>query len=492
VNAGPGVEPTDPDERFHRWFFWIVGGLIVAALWIRPITSSLWIDEFGTWWTIKDGVRQAIDRSWTYQGQSPLYYLVVWGTRHVTGSSEWALRMPSVLFAGLSVLLLYRLVRRLVDVECARIAAVVFIAWPIVAFSSIDFRPYALATLLAIAATSALVRWLDRGGLWAGVLYVVLLATAIWAHYLFGLIVIAHVCYAVVRIRDGSTRVRPRSLAAAGAGVVVLVAPLGVELAGLWGRRDSVALPSGLSVDWVVTLVAPAAVVGALIIGGGLAAANGGRLTTRLGVATADLLLIVVWVVGPTLVLIVGSLVSPLGLQGRYSLVWVPGAVVLAAVAIRAFEPAVARRIIVLVLAVLSILAIGGDHHLGDTRGALAAVEARADDRTLVLVQSGYIESLQLDWYEDPERVSYLGAQTSYYPVPGRVVVMPVDMSPVTDFARERIRSSLDGADEVLLVTTNPAYATWVGEVLHDEGWVQSTIVTNNPLVYGYALPTTQ
>ena len=490
MNTGPGVDMPDPDERFHGRFYWIIGGLIVVVLWIRPITSSLWTDEFGTWWVIKDGVRQAIDRSWTYQGQSPLYYLMVWGARHATGDQEWALRLPSVIFAALSVLLLYRLVRRLVDVECARIAVVVFVAWPIAAFSSIDFRPYAFATFLTIASTSALVRWLDRAGWWRGVLYVVLLAASIWAHYLFGVIVIAHACYVIARLRDGTTKVRPRALVAACVGIVVLIAPLGRELVDLWGRRDSVALPSGVSVDWVVTLMAPAALIGALIVGGALAAMDGGRPTFRFHIAKADLILLVAWVVGPAVVLILGSLVSPLGLQARYSLVWVPGAVVLAAVAIRTLEPAAARRIIVLTLAVLSILAIGGVNHLGDWRGAMAAIGERAGDRTVVLVQSGYVESLQLDWYSDPERLSYLGAPVSYYPVPGRVVVVPVDVSQAPDFTRDRILGTLAGADSALLVTTNATFATWVGEVLRGEGWVPQQIVTDSPLVYRFAPPT--
>jgi uncharacterized membrane protein len=489
VNAGPGVDMPDPDERFHRRFYWIIGGVIVALVWIRPIASSLWTDEFGSWWVIKDGFRQAIDRSWTYQGQSPLYYLMVWATRHATGDQEWALRLPSVILAVLSVVLLYRLVRRLVDVECARIAAVVFVAWPIVAFSSIDFRPYALATFLAIAATLASIRWLDGAGWWRGVVYVVLLVAAIWAHYLFGLIVIAHACYAIARLRDGTTKVRPRDLVVASVGVVVLIAPLGRELADLWSRRDSVALPSGVSVDWVVSLLAPAALIGALIVGGGLAAVDGGRPAFRFRIARAALILLVAWVVGPAAVLILGSLVSPLGLQGRYSLIWVPGAVVLAAVAIRAIEPATARRIIVLVLAVLSILALGGQNHLGDWHGAMTAIDERASDRTVVLVQSGYVESLQLDWYGDPERVSYLGAPVSYYPVPGRVVVVPVDVSEVPDFTRDRILGSISGADSAMLVTTNATFATWVGEVLRDEGWVPQQIVTDSPLVYRYAPP---
>jgi len=489
VNAGPGVDVPDPDERFHRWFYWVVGVLIVVMVWIRPITSSLWIDEFGSWWAIKDGFQQAMDRSWTYLGQSPLYYLVVWAIRHATGDQEWALRLPSAIFAALSVLLLYRLVRRLVDVECARIAAVVFVAWPIMAFSSIDFRPYALATFLAVAATLALTGWLDRDGWWRGALYVLLLAAAIWAHYLFGLIVVAHACYAIARLRDGTSTVRPMHLVAACIGIVVLIVPLGRELADLWGRRDSVALPSGVSVDWVVTLLAPAALIGALIVGGGLAAMNGGRPAFRFHIRAADLILLVAWVAGPAVVLIIGSLLLPLGLQGRYSLVWVPGAVALAAVAIRALEPAAARRVVVLVLAVLSILALGGQNHLGDWRGAMAAIGERADDRTVVLVQSGYVESLQLDWYDDPERVSYLGAPVSYYPVPGRVVVVPVDVSQAPDFTRDRIMGSLEGADSAMLVTTNATFATWVGEVLRDEGWVSQQIVADSPFVYRYAPP---
>jgi 4-amino-4-deoxy-L-arabinose transferase-like glycosyltransferase len=490
VNTDPGVATTDPDERSQRPFYWAVGSVIVAALWLRPIASSLWIDEFGTWWGIKDGAQQAIDRAWTYQGQSPLYYLLVWGTRHVTGDPEWALRLPSLVFALLSVSLVYRLMRRLVDVECARIAAVVFTAWPIIAFSSIDFRPYALATLLAIAATFAFVRWVDDADPWVGVLYAVLFAIVVYAHYLFAVMAIPHICYAIVRVRDGTSRVRPRSLIVTGLGALVLIAPLGIELGRLWARRETVAMPDGLSVDWVTTLLIPAGVVGAFVIGGGLAAVNGGRLLERVRISSADLILLVTWAAGTSAALIVATLSSPLGLQARYSLVWAPGAVCLVALGIRMFEPAMARRVVVLTLAVLAVLATGGAQHLDDWRGAMTAIDGRAGDRSVVLVQSGFVESVQLDWYSDPERVSYLGAPTSYYPVPGRVVVLPVAVAPAPDFARERILASMTGADKVLLVTTSVDLATWVDEVLHDQGWVQQRIVAGSPSVYEYAPPT--
>jgi hypothetical protein len=230
----------------------------------------------------------------------------------------------------------------------------------------------------------------------------------------------------------------------------------------------------------------PSALVGALIIGGGLAAVGGGRLAMRLHMEPADLLLLVVWTIGPAVALVIATLVSPLGLQGRYSLVWVPGAAALASLAVRAFEPAAARRTVVLVLAVLAVLALGGTNHLGDMRGAIAAVDANADERSVVLLQSGYVESLQLDWYDDPERLAYLGASASFYPISGRLVVLPVDVAPDPGFSRSRIEASLLGTDRVLLITTSAQLATWVGEVLHGHGFVQHQLVADSPLVYEY------
>jgi uncharacterized membrane protein len=481
-----GEAVRDTDAASDRRFLALIGLLVVAALWLRPIASSLWWDEFGTWWTIEDGFRQAIERAWTYQGQSPLYYLIVWSTRHVIGDAEWALRAPSLVFAALSAYLLYRLVRRLVDRVCARIAVIVFITWPIVAFAAIDARPYALATLFAIAATVAFVGWLDRGQLWRGVISVLLVAGAIAAHYLFGLVLVPLVVYATMRVRERSTSVALRDLMVATIGLVIVLTPIGVEFSDLWARRSSIALPNGLSVDWVVTLTLPPAMLGGAALGAALAAANGGRLTTRLGIGRAELALVVAWVAGPAAALIVASLISPLGLQGRYSLVWAPAAVILVALLIRTFEPAAARRIVVLTVAVLSVLALGTGDHLGDWRGAMAAIAGSATERSVVLVQSGYVESLQLDWYSDPERVSYLAAPTSYYGVTGNVVVLPVDASPVQDFARGRIEGAIDGADRVFLVTSTAWMATWVGEVLVDHGFTQEPLVTGTPLAYEY------
>ena len=36
-------------DRFHAAFLWTATALVMAVLWIKPMVSSLWTDEFGTW-----------------------------------------------------------------------------------------------------------------------------------------------------------------------------------------------------------------------------------------------------------------------------------------------------------------------------------------------------------------------------------------------------------------------------------------------------------
>jgi mannosyltransferase len=473
------------EDRSHRIFLWIAAAVGVAVLWLWPLPSSLWVDEFGTWWVIQGGIREVIDRAWTYQGQSPLFYVLVWGLRHLTGSGEWALRSPSVVAAAASAYLLYRLIVRLVDTECARIAAIVFITWPIAVFAAADFRPYALATFAVVASTLVLVRWLDRGGLGTAAGYVALVAVTFYAHYLFGLVVIAQGIYAFARVRERSTRVRLRDLAFVGVAMFAVLAPLAVGAAALWERRAAVGFTDTVTLEWVIVLAVPIAIVGALAVGGLLVLLGRGKLV-RPPIGRVDLLLLVAWTVAPMAALILIALVSPIGLQARYTLVWVPAAAGLVALAIRALEPASLRRIVVAVLVIVAILTLANAQHLGDWRGAMWAARDRADDRSVVLVESGFVESLRLEWFDDAERRSYLGAQASYYRVPGRVVVLPVDPASSPAFVREQVERAAKGADRVLLVGFSAAGPQLVLEILGEDRWVMRQLPADPPTAFEF------
>jgi len=61
------------------------------------ITQSLWLDELSTWWCVQAGPREISSRVISFQGQSPLYYFLAWGSTAMVGQTEVALRLPSLL-----------------------------------------------------------------------------------------------------------------------------------------------------------------------------------------------------------------------------------------------------------------------------------------------------------------------------------------------------------------------------------------------------------
>ena len=86
-------------DRFHAAFLWTATALVMVVLWIKPMVSSLWTDEFGTWWVINGSAHQVVDRAQAVQGQSPFYYLIAWIMRLLAGRSELWLRFPSLIFS---------------------------------------------------------------------------------------------------------------------------------------------------------------------------------------------------------------------------------------------------------------------------------------------------------------------------------------------------------------------------------------------------------
>jgi len=473
----------DGDDRFHRWLLGGVAVLMVVALWLRPLNSSLWLDEMGTWWVVKDGMREAIHRSFDIQGQSPLFYIWAWVARQPAGTQEWALRIPSVIFACASAFLLFRFARRLLDREYARIVVVTFIVWPAVSFSAADYRPYALATLALIASTMLLARWLDLDRLTTGIAYVLTVTALIYVHYLFALIVPVHACYALARTREHSTDVRLRAFGVAVAAVAILVTPLLAQIAALWGRRQEWTVQNPVTVAWVASAVLPTAFVVAGIVALAIRLASPRKPDSRIQLRRADAVLLVAWLVIPITLLCATDRV-----EDRYTLVSAPAAVLLVSLGFRWIEPASARRIIVLALAILSVIALGGAHHADDWRGALGTVDLGADGRSAVILQTGFQQADQLASFADPEERSFLASPASFYGVGGRLFLFPNDVGPATEeFEGRQVAMAMEGSDRIFLVTGSVGAETWLSEVLRPTGWVGTQLPTNGqPLVFEF------
>ena len=467
------------EDRFHAAFLWTATALVMAVLWIKPMVSSLWTDEFGTWWVINGSAHQVVDRAQAVQGQSPFYYLIAWIMRLLAGRSELWLRFPSLVCSFAAAFVIYRIAKRLVDAEVARIAVITFAVWPSIAFAASDARPYALAMLAVVASTWALIAWLDAAGFWWAMLYVVLAASIPFVHPVFGVVLIPQAVYALARIRERSTHVRMRDLVLAAVGIGVLVIPVVLELLALWRRQEDWVVPNTASVSWVAHMLVPPAFVGAALIGGLLAArhlrlARDPRLLPR-----STVILLIGWLLIPAAFLVGLSIVSPIALlPARYFLCVAPAGALLAALAIGALEPPQVRRIIILFVVIFSVLDLAAPEKSGDMRGALTLVRSVARPRSVVLIDARFQESLQSNWYTDPERQGLLTAATSFYPVSGTVVPLPVDLDQSTlPFVRTQVGDSIAGTDDVIVLTeTGSSYGPWFDEYMGQRGWTSHQV----------------
>ena len=136
------------------------------------------------------------------------------------------------------------------------------------------------------------------------------------------------------------------------------------------------------------------------------------------------------WLLIPSATLFGLSFLTPVQLLGtRYFMMIAPAAAILAATFIGGLEPPRARRIVVLVIVLISVVDVVSRYKSGDIRSAIALADTVADDRTVTFLGYGFQESLQPTWYDDEVRKGLLTAPASYYPLPGHVVALPTDLT---------------------------------------------------------------
>ncbi|MCB0352394.1 MAG: glycosyltransferase family 39 protein [Bdellovibrionales bacterium] len=168
--------------------------IAVATMWLRHLCSSFWLDETLSLWVASGSFSQAIERSLNFQGQSPLYFVLLHWWINLVGSSEWLVRVPSVLCLVASLSLFYRLALFFGDRRFGLSSALLFVASQSAVFAATNARPYALATLFAIA---SFVLWIEaqRCECWNRPLFIGSLVAAVaafYTHYMYWPLVLFH------------------------------------------------------------------------------------------------------------------------------------------------------------------------------------------------------------------------------------------------------------------------------------------------------------
>jgi len=217
-------------------------GVIVAALvvglFVRlyGITSSLWLDEFGSLWVVEASLGEAWARALEFQGQSPLYYLLTWIPIHLVGESEAALRSTSLLFSAAAVPVVYQLGKELAGERCGMLAGLMVWFDPFLLATSVEARPYALALFFAALHLLGFVRATARARPADRAMFILGAVGLFYSHYLLATLVLG-TYLAYLSIRALREQYRPAQFLLDLGIQGLLTVPGLIHLMQLFGRR---------------------------------------------------------------------------------------------------------------------------------------------------------------------------------------------------------------------------------------------------------------
>jgi hypothetical protein len=122
-----------------------------AALRLRDVEHSLWLDELHTAWCVAGDLGDVAPRA-RIGNYSPAYFYLVWVSTRAAGLNEWGLRLPSLL-AGIALIpVMHFATARLTGSRAAGLTAAALVALDggLAGWYAQEARPLALVQLLAV------------------------------------------------------------------------------------------------------------------------------------------------------------------------------------------------------------------------------------------------------------------------------------------------------------------------------------------------------
>jgi mannosyltransferase len=312
-------DPHDDTNRWHRRAAWLVPAVVMGVLGGLGLTRpGLWTDELATWGMMGTPWSQMWPvLRWVDAVLAP-YYVLMRAWSEVAGTSDLALRLPSLAAMVAAAALIGSLGCRLAGPRVGLFAGLVFAALPSSTRFAQEARPYALTAFVAVVATYLLVLAWDRPTFARFAAYSGAVALLGLLHIVTVLLVIAHGWVTVAWHRQ--TLVKWAVAAVYGVLPLLPLVWLGRQQSSQVGYIPKVGLQSAGSYAAVV--------LGA--VGVTVAVAVLGLFSLPLRYPAS---LYTAWVVLPTAALVVVSLVFPLFLP-RYLIFTLPGWALLAGTAL--------------------------------------------------------------------------------------------------------------------------------------------------------------
>ncbi|MGD1996651.1 MAG: glycosyltransferase family 39 protein [Anaerolineae bacterium] len=187
---------TEKKRAAERQRLWIKLGVLLIVFVAYSLQTgtltlqSMWFDEVMSLHFTRGSLAGTVHRIVQPQHNGPLFYLLLFGWRHVVGDSDFAIRFLSVIFAVLTMPLLFQWVRRLLTDQAAATSVWLFAFSPFTLWFAQEARMYALHMLVAVASSLALLEAFRKGRWWRWLIYASLVSTVLYSH-LFGAFLVA-------------------------------------------------------------------------------------------------------------------------------------------------------------------------------------------------------------------------------------------------------------------------------------------------------------
>jgi Dolichyl-phosphate-mannose-protein mannosyltransferase len=381
------------------------------------------------------------------------------------GSSEIALRIPSIVAMLGAVYVLYRIAEELFDGEVALLVSVLFCVYPSIIFAAIDARPYAFAILLVNCTILSLLRWMRRESSGYALAFGAAAAGILYFQYLFGILLIPCGLAMFGKKRSPEFRVQARKALLVFAFVLAPVIP---RLFYLFRTNSSHIFSTSPTASYLVAVFAPNHMLELLAVAM-LAAAVTGKIAAP---PTANGVLALLLALIPIGLLYGFSVWTPLHIfVERYRLVAVPGIVLCWGLLLSTITSRAIRTIFCAAVLLLAVQAqLEQPTHGYSWKYALEVADANtAIDHAPILICSDLPESDHVRMPTDINTLQIgLFAPLSYYQVHSTVVPLPRTLN---EEAKFQVARFLAGPRRRFLVTAYvPSQPTvdWMQEVTKD------------------------
>jgi len=201
VRMAVGIAQKGHARHRRLWAKGFVLAIVFVAysLWTSTMTlQSMWVDEVMALHYTRGDFAETVRTIIQPVHNGPLFYLLLFWWRQVVGDSDFAIRFLSVIFAVLTMPLLFQWARRLLTERTAATSVWLFAFSPFTLWFAQEAKMYALHMAIAAASSLMLLLAFRKGGWWRWFIYAFLVSTVLYSHYFGGFLVASQAMMAVL------------------------------------------------------------------------------------------------------------------------------------------------------------------------------------------------------------------------------------------------------------------------------------------------------